>query len=313
MHRLNEKMNVDIKSMNDGVSFEWLSYDDFLPDLKIIQQERPAVYRRTVECGGYDINGAYRWWGAKSYADVQHKITNGWPELRERLLKMMDGIELDLPQFPTASTVRRRKRFRGDQGDSLDMGRVWNGQLDTAWERPKRTEKQANSTKRITVAFDVTANAVVSNDMAMWRAALCTLLVDSLARAGRIFEIWVVDSTSNPFSFNNGRRPPRLWAAWCVKRTADPLVLDRLCAMVSVGFMRTAGFMAMGASELEPSAGFGGALGTGLPHTLRERQAAGEIVLRIGQCYTRRDVISEYARAWEEVESHTTAGEEDAA
>lgn len=310
MHRLKENMVVDIKQMNDGVSYEWLTYEDFLKDLKVIKQERPGTFNRTVECGRHDAD---RWWGAPSYYEVQRKIENGWPELRERLLKMLHGIELELPLFPTAATVRRRKRFRGDQGDSLDMGRVWNGQLDTAWERPKRTEKQANSTKRITLAFDVTANAIVNNDMAMWRAALCTLLVDSLARAGRIFEIWVVDSTSNPFAWSNARRPPRLWAAWCVKRTADPLVLDRLCAMVSVGFMRTAGFMAMGAGVWEPSAGFGGALGTGLPATLRERQAAGEVVLRIGECYSKRAVIAEYARAWEEVEAHSAPGEEHAA
>ena len=313
MRRLNENMNVEIKTLNDGVSFEWQSYDDFLPDLKIIQQERQDVFKRTVSSGGYSEADHMRWFGAKSYYDVQHKIQNGWPDLRERLLKMMHGIELELPTFPTASTVRRRKRIRDEVGDTLDIGRVWNGQLDKAWERPVRTERQANSIKRITLAFDVTANAIVNNDMAMWRAALCTLLVDSLARAGRIFEIWVVDSTSNPFAWSNAKRPPRLWSAWCVKRTADPLVLDRLCAMVSVGFMRTAGFMAMGASDLTPSSGFGCALGVGLPATLRERQSNGEIVLRVGECYSRRAVIAEYARAWEEVEAQSATGESHAA
>jgi hypothetical protein len=294
-------MNVGVHLDPDGrgVSYEWESYEDFLPDLAKIKEKRPAVFKGTLECGG--ARDPERWFGCKSFYDVQHKTAYGWPELRERCIKMLNGIELDLPLFPTMSQVRRRKRIRDEQGDALDIGRVWNGQLDTAWERPVRTERNAMNTKRITVAFDVTANAYVSNDMAMWRAALCTLLVDSLARAGRVFEIWVVDSTASPFTWGS-HMPMKLWSAWCVKRTGDPLLLDRVCAMVSVGFMRTAGFMAMGAGTWSPSTGFGAAMNYGLPMTLRKRQESGEVVLRIGECYDRRSVINEYKRAWEEVE-----------
>lgn len=301
-------MNVDIKRVSDGVSYEWKSFEDFIPDLIEIRKKDPGIYQRTIACGsGY--NAAHRWWGAASFNDVQEKIRSGWPELREKLERMMFGIELELPQYPTAAAVRRRKRHRDDHGDSLDMGRVWNGQLDTAWERPVRTEREGTSTKRVTLAFDVTANAVVSNEMAMWRAALCMLLVDSLARAGRTLEVWVVDSTSMPFTWGgtttfagSTHKPPRLWSAWCVKGTGDPINMDRLCAMCSIGFMRTAGFMAMGAGPWAASHGFGSALGYGLPHTLRERRDAGEVVVRIGQCYSRQAVIQEYESAWEEVE-----------
>jgi hypothetical protein len=302
-------MNVDIKKMNDGVSYEWRSYEDFIPDLIEIRKKDPGIYQRTTACG-MGFNSAQRWWGANSYNEVQEKIRTGWPELRQKLERMMFGIELQLPQYPTAATVRRRKRQRDDHGDSLDMGRVWNGQLDTAWERPVRTERDAQSTKRVTLAFDVTANATVSNDMAMWRAALCMLLVDSLARAGRTLEVWVVDSTSNPFAWGGGgHRPMRLWSAWCVKATADPINMDRLCAMCSVGFMRTAGFMAMGAGPWAANHSFGGALGYGLPYTLRERRAAGEVVVRIGQCYSRQEVLREYEYAWKEVEAAKAAAD----
>lgn len=302
-------MNAFIKRMSDGVSYEWSSFESFIPDLIEIRKRDPAIYKRTIACGA-GFNAAQRWWGANSYDDVQEKIRSGWPELREKLERMMKGIELELPQYPTAATVRRRKRHRDDHGDSLDMGRVWNGQLDTAWERPVRTEKEANSTKRVTLAFDVTANAIVSNEMSLWRAALCMLLVDSLARAGRTLEVWVVDSTGTPFtwggtvSFEGSTiKPNNLWSAWMVKGTGDPINMDRLCAMCSVGFMRTAGFMAMGAGPWAPSHGFGRALGYGLPYTLHERREAGEIVVRIGQCYSKHEVIREYANAWKEVEA----------
>jgi len=300
---MNKTDNVRIVEMTGkngelaGVSYEWDSYEEFLPDLKQIQEKKPHFMNSITSMSGD------RWWGCSDgFHGVQRRVQNGWPELREQVLKMLKGIDLELPIFPTHATVRRRKTRHDDHGDSIDMTRVWNGQVDTAWARPVRVERQAPNTKRITLAFDVTANANVTNDMAMWRAALCTLLVDSLARAGRIMEIWVIDSTSNPFQWGQ-KAPPRLWSAWCVKKTNDPVVLDRLCAMVSVGFMRSAGFAAMGCGPWTASSGFGGALGTGLPYTLRERVKAKEVVLRIGQCYSRKQVIDEYRSAWEEVEA----------
>lgn len=295
--------NVKIDVMNDGVSYEWESYEDFYKDREQLREAKP-VFIRHVE--GFDAGQS--WYGVTDgAAGVYRRIANGWPELREQLLAMMKGLELELPVFPTQATVRKRKIRRDDHGDTLDITRVWDGHLDTAWSRPVHTERMVPNTRRITLAFDVTANASVTNDMALWRAALCTVLVDALARAGRIMEIWVVDSTCSAFQYSystpkSQRPPPNLWSAWCVKRTADPVVLDRLCSMVSVGFMRTAGFTAMGCGPWTPSSGFGGALGQGLPHTLRQRREAGEVVLRIGQCYSKKAVIEEYRRAWEEVE-----------
>lgn len=299
---IEQTKNVAIHKMADGVSYEWDSYESFVPDMKQIAATYPTFMSNVVGTGGMSN---VSWWGcADGFAGIQRRVENGWPELRTQLLKMLEGLDLELPVFPSMSTARRRKRRRDDHGDTLDIHRVWDGQLDKAWDRPMRTERMMPNTKRITVAFDVTANACVSNSQAMWRAALCTLLCDSLARAGRIFEIWVVDSTSNPFSAWGAGVPKRLWSAWCVKKTADPLVLDRICAMVSVGFMRSAGFTAMRAGPWPPSSGFGGALGSGLPHTLRQRREAGEVVLRIGECYSRQAVVAEYANAWREIETN---------
>ena len=55
------KMNVEIKKTSDGVSYEWQSYDDFVPDLAEIKRVRPHLYKRTAECGG-SFNAAQHWW-----------------------------------------------------------------------------------------------------------------------------------------------------------------------------------------------------------------------------------------------------------
>jgi len=284
-----------------NVSFEWDSYEDYLADFKQLEEVAPDFVARVRGSGG---GGGERWYGTtEGFNGVMRKTQNGWPELREAMMKKLDGLALDLPVFPSMTHTRRRKRRRDDHGDTLDIQRVWAGDLDHAWQRAVRMERLQQNMRRITLAFDVTANAGVSNEQAMWRGALCMLLVDSLARAGRTFEIYTVDSTTNPFGWTSAQgTPTRLWTSWLVKPTHMPIVPDRLAAMVSVGFMRVVGFCAEGMGPWEVSSGFGGAMNAGLPHSLNERQEAGEVVLRIGECYSRTQVINEYKSAWERIE-----------
>ena len=296
--------NVRIEMVPEeaGVSFEWDSYEDFEKDRADLAVQKPRFKKYADETSNA---GGMNWLGVDDgYEGVYRRVRNGWPELREATTRMMKGIELELPMLPSYAMLRKRKIRRDDHGDQLDMPRVWNGELETAWSRPARTERMSVDTRRITLAFDVTANASIKNSQAMWRAALCMLLVDAMARAGRIMEVWVIDSTAYPFKMDSTRQVPlRLWSGWCAKRTNDPIVMDRLCAMVSVGYMRTVGFTAYGCGPWDPSATFGSALNTGLTRTLRDRQKAGEIVLRIGECYSREQCVDEYKRACAEVEA----------
>lgn len=287
-----------------GISYEWDSYDEFLEDFAQFKEAEPQYIKShlyfTTENTYWSAPQSKDWYGCDGGAFVcMGLIENGWPDLRERLAKMMEDIELELPVFPTLSTVRRRKRKWMDHGDTLSMPRVWNGQLDTAWQKPVRVNRVQPNTKRISLAFDVTDNGNVRNKDAMWRAALCTLLCDSLSRSGRVFEIWVIDSTSRPFVSG----PRQLWSGWCVKRTSDPLLMDRVAGMVSIGFMRTAGFIAEGMGPYEVTGSLGAAMHSGLPATLRQRQEDGEVVLRIAGCYSKAGALSEYARAWQEIEA----------
>lgn len=295
--------NVLLTQMNDGVSYEWESFEAFKADLPEIARVDPVYYADVLRSSAYPGDA---WLGCRDGFDgVMSRIENGWPELREKAEKLMEGIELELPVLPSVTRQRRRKVRASDHGDTLHIERVWNGDLERAWDRPIRTERVTPNIKRVTVALDVTANARTTNDEAMWRSALCIALCDGLARAGRVFDIWIVDSTRGPFHASYGAAlPPRaLWSAWCAKRACDPLVPDRLAAMVSIGFMRTAGFMAMRAGPWRPNSYYGSALDTGLPATLRARKADGEIVLRIGQCYSRKEMIQEYERALTLVEA----------
>jgi hypothetical protein len=285
-----------------GVSFEWETYEEWLAEYNSYVKTKIGEHRYRAYLDNKGSDGNSRWYGHEGGAEsVLKAIDSGWPELRERLVAAMDGVELDMPVFPTLTMTRRRKRKWLDDGDDYDQHRTWNGDLEHAWSKPVRTERMQPNTKRVTLAFDVGDNCGVTSYQAMWRAALSLLLCDSLARAGRTFEVWCIHSSRE--SFRSG--PSRYWSGWRVKASHEPVVLDRLAGMLSIGFLRTVGFMSKCMGPFEPTNTLGYAAHEGLPHSLQERRDSGEVVIRITGCYSRQEAIVQYTKAWQEVEACT--------
>lgn len=298
------KWNHRVIRTGSEMSLEWDSFEAFEPDLRYVLANSPAQSRETESyCTGRQ---SMSWLGLEGGAPAFfEKLAKGWPELREKLERRLADVQLEVPRFPTTTETRRRKRVRSEHGDTLNMTRVWNGDLEHAWERPVRQLRVAPNTKCVTLLFEIGANGTITNEQAMWRAALCMLLVRALAQAGRTFEIWVQSSSTGTFRQEAGYRgtpPNALWTAFCVKKASEPLVTDRLCTMVSVGMLRTCGFFAYDCTPYKLGYGYGMPANRGMPHTLRERQQRGETVIRIGECYSKAACLAEYRRAWQEVE-----------
>lgn len=290
--------NMRLREMENGrVSFEWDTLKELLEDIEEAKQKSCAQFT----AGSY-IDDPESWYGCGSEAEYMHHLQNGWPELRQQLEKMMEDAIPLLPQFHNKTIERHRKRKRADHGDELDMGRVWNGELDTAWVAPHHTERESITTKRITVAIDISTSCQRSNNQCMWRAALATVLCDKLAAAGKSFEVYATSRQSRVW-YNDVRT---LHTAFCIKRTSEPLVLDTLCTMVSVGMQRACNFRsfhtALDGQVKSHYATYD--VHDGLPATLQERRDKGELILHIDACFSRTEMLREYEKAWHAVEEH---------
>lgn len=298
-------MRIIYSTDKRSVSYEWDSFDEWYAEYQTwVKTPRGAAHYYKLH--SYEYGNTADWYGhSGGFSATLKAIDSGWSAKREQLLKLMEGVELELPVFPSMTMTRRRKRQWTDDGDEFSQERAWAGQLETCWNKPVRTERMQPNTRRVTLAFDVSDNGGVSDSQAMWRAALSLLLCDSLIKAGRVFEVWCIDSTTRPFEggWSNASVPSILWSGWMVKGSGDPLVLDRLAGMLGVGFLRTVGFMGQGMGPHNASAGLGSAHHQGLPRTLSERCDAGEVVIRIAGCYSKAEALARYKQAWEEVEA----------
>lgn len=107
---------------------------------------------------------------------VRSRITKGWPSGVTRMERSVASLDVPPPR-----SVRRRSVW-SDQGDTVDMQRVWSGRLDTAWRRtsPQRSAQPP----RVTIACNVTAASRVDSKPLFWRGAACAKLADLLVTSG---------------------------------------------------------------------------------------------------------------------------------
>jgi hypothetical protein len=241
-----------------------------------------------------DVNWLGHLGGARQHLQY---IMSGWPQYAEAVRDAAKTIEatLDLSTV-TAMTmdVRRRKRMRRESGDMLHITRVWNGDLEHAWDRPERVPRRAPSQRYATVFIDITAASYRKAKDGVWRAACAMKLNDLFTAVGISTEVWIGESSREAYP-GNEREAYHSWRAVCAKNFMQPLNEDRLAALSSVGTMRTLSFEMMAASPYRIDTSFGYPLNAGLPINLRERQERGERVIRIGECWSVYDAHKEFA------------------
>jgi len=253
-----------------------------------------------------NVTRGYSWFGAADARAVLDNIGQGWPENAELVRKAANeldaGLALGTVEAMTME-VRKRKRRRMDYGDTLDMQRVWGGELDRAWERPVRHPKLAPTQRYATVFVDTSTPARMGASQGMWRAACAVRICDLLTCAGLATEIWVGSSSEDTFASAEAHYS---WVAVRAKEYTQPVNLDRIAALTSVGGHRTISFKMKCSAPYYIVSGFGRPYNSGLPINLRKRQEAGERVVRIGQCWYKADAIAEVAKIARELAPRET-------
>lgn len=203
--------------------------------LAVAASEAPANPRNTgllslVEriCGvGQDHFGAYYWAGydkPMTKAGAKGLILTGWHDGLRRIEEAIGGLG-EAPQ-PIGN---RRRRIRGDFGDSVDMQRVYAGNLPQAWERMKRQPRAGN--RKITLLVDALARAGADSDTIFWRGAAAVALCDSLTASGFNVEVIV------GFAGNNDARN-LTGARVTVKSSGMPLDKFALASAAHPSFFR---------------------------------------------------------------------------
>ena len=165
------------------------------------------------------------WYGCRE-APTAEKLAalclTGWRSGGDRIQEVID--RLDVPRLPSIRRVRRR----GDDGDSIEMERVYSGRLDTAWTR---TVLNGPTAPRVLIVVDAIENGNMDAEKMFWRGAAATSLCASLVRAGYSVEMQSAFHSS-------------IKLAVVVKPYNAPFTLtDAAATMACPGFFRGLGHM----------------------------------------------------------------------
>lgn len=195
--------------------------------------KRPTRPHNAKEWDRMGSNRGAGWLGVDSVAAVQALVRDGWPEGVQRTMDALKDIEGPLHPIDV-----RRRRVWTDQGDSLDIHRVYSGSLDTAWQRTKR--RTVRATRNVRLICNVNANAGINAVTQMfWRGAAALKIADELTKAGYNVEIVAALASTSMAMV----RPLNCTVTVVVKEYASPLDLNTLATALCLGgFARLFGF-----------------------------------------------------------------------
>ena len=175
-------------------------------------------------------DSAQEWLGAPNVKELQNRLQNGWADGVKKI-EQIATRELSAP-----ASVRRR-RFKSDQGDELDMQAVWRGDLSRSWSRTRRANRVGS--RSVTIVIDLCASAGVTSDRLFWRGASALRLAQLLTESG--YSVALYGGFGGSRSDASGKLTVGQLAE--IKSQDSPLDMDKLAALTAMsGFFRTSLF-----------------------------------------------------------------------
>jgi hypothetical protein len=152
-------------------------------------------------------------------------LRTGWNEGVER----MESAMTELAEVPASRSVRRRACW-SDAGDSIDMQRVYSGQLDAAWR--KCTRQSARAPKPVTIWILAGLSFADSTDAIFWRGAACATLADRLSKAG--YSVGINAYNCEKSRLDNMKQGPGFDFRLTIKPHSTPLDLASMTAAIAL-------------------------------------------------------------------------------
>lgn len=174
--------------------------------------------------------GSFRWYGVEGGAKAVRELERkGWPEGLQKAREAIGAIEA-----PKVRSYRRERR-RADFGDTLDIQRVYRGDLARAWEtRVRRVTAGHSLVSRIYVG--VHGAHTLSADDLFWPGAAACVLADTLEASGRSTEIIVFNAVRKVFR----EQDDKLVSLVNVKPAGTLIDLESLATITALsGWFRT--------------------------------------------------------------------------
>lgn len=159
---------------------------------------RPPVFKGNAEhLKDHKGRGEAGWMGIQDEVkdgETSHECTtrlirDGWRKGVELIAEVEKSLSLPVPK-----AIRRVQRWMSS-GDDIDMQKIWNGDIDTAWRGTQRDFR--SGLQRVRLLIDcIDFGGADEKDM-RWRGVAALKLADALTEAGYSVQVESVMSTKD--------------------------------------------------------------------------------------------------------------------
>jgi len=180
------------------------------------------------------------WYGGlTSVQQAKDLVTKGWTEGASRIKTLAESLQASIPE-PTSI---RRKLAWSDEGDEIDMGKVYSGQLDSCWQTTKRRSTGVAPIIKVNVPWG--GHCGRDSEELFWTAAPALAIADALETAGYRVELETITEIQHR-DIHNGHTEERQIIRVCLKDAHSPIDMGTLAALCChSGVFRTLGFGAI--------------------------------------------------------------------
>jgi len=218
------------------------------PSATNARTERNESFIQLRSVGHYAHKGQ-SWWGVRNVEEVVRISKDGWPAGLEKVWSSLQVLEM-----PEMISVRRKK-VRKSFGDHLDIQRVYQGDLERAWESTERHPSRGVGHTTTTIFVDINASYSTTADSCFWRGACAIVLADALERAGRSARIIGFTHLDSQYIGHGGQHTT---TSILLKDYSDRLDLNYLALTTALaGFYRTWIWRSWASAEQQLASGYG--------------------------------------------------------
>lgn len=178
--------------------------------------------------------------GCSTAREFTAHVDKGWEHLVNSVKSKANELVFKPDVMPAAvTTAMRRKRVRAEAGNELDIHRVYQGRMDTAWSATKH-ELQNMRRRAVHIYINIGGMAMVDVNDSQWRAAAAYRICDIFQRNNYSVEITVGASATGVF-----RKTSRMMhTSFTAKPSNMPLNLNLLAVQATLGWHRVFNFHA---------------------------------------------------------------------
>jgi hypothetical protein len=143
-------------------------------------QNRLDEHRKRRDIDWLGLDGEVKG-GETTHAAISRLVRDGWRKGVDLMQEVSSQVTMPAPR-----QIRRVQRWMS-QGDDIDMQKVWNGDLDTAWRGTHRDYR--SGPQRVRLLVDAIESGGEDSKTMRWRGVAALKLADALTEAGYSVQI----------------------------------------------------------------------------------------------------------------------------